>query len=200
MSTGPKAPSAQQIHELARGLDLELSAEEAAIYAKLIGAGMPAYRRLEGLPESKPPVKYPRSPGYRPAAADNPCNGWYWRTDIRGADTGPLKGERVAVKDVICVAGVPMMAGLEVLEGYVPDIDATVVTRLLDAGAVIAGKSNAEDPGGSQTCALGPVLNPHKPTHVPGTSSAGSAVVLATGQVDMALGCDQGGSIRIPAA
>ena len=200
MPIGPKAPSAQQILELAQGLDLELSAEEVATYAKLIGRGMPAYRRLEGLPEIKPPVKYPRSPGYRPAAADNPCNGWYWRTDILGADSGPLKGERIAVKDVICVAGVPMMAGLQVLEGYVPDIDATVVTRLLDAGAVIVGKANAEEPGGSQMCALGPVRNPHKPTHWAGGSSAGSAVVLATGQVDMALGGDQGGSIRIPAA
>ena len=200
MPIGPKAPSTRQILDLSDTLGLELTEAEAASYATLIGAGMPAYRRLEALPEDKPPVKYPRAPGYRPAAEDNPCNGWYWRTDIRGADSGPLLGERIAVKDVICVAGVPMMAGLQVLEGYIPDIDATVVTRLLDAGAVIVGKSNAEDPGGSQTCALGPVQNPYKPTHVPGTSSAGSAVVLATGQVDMALGGDQGGSIRIPSS
>ena len=200
MPVGPKPPSPEQVLELARGLDLDLSDEDAASYARVIGAGMPAYRRLEELPEEKPPVRYPRTPGYRPRDEDNPCNGWYWRTEIRGADKGPLLGERVAVKDVICVAGVPMMAGLQLLEGYIPDIDATVVTRLLDAGAVIVGKAQAEDPGGSQTCALGPVRNPHKPTHVPGTSSAGSAVVLATGQVDMALGGDQGGSIRIPAS
>ena len=197
---GPKAPSTRQILDLSDTMGLELTEAEAATYATLIGAGMPAYRRLEALPEDKPTVKYPRAPGYRPAAEDNPCNGWYWRTDIRGADSGPLLGERIAVKDVICVAGVPMMAGLQVLEGYIPDIDATVVTRLLDGGAVIVGKSNAEDPGGSQTCALGPVQNPYKPTHTPGTSSAGSAVVLATGQVDMALGADQGGSIRIPSS
>ncbi len=200
MPTGPKAPSTRQILDLSQALGLELTEAEAATYAMLIGNGMPSYRRLEELPEMKPPVKYPRTPGYRPAAEDNPYNGWYWRTNIRGADAGPLKGERVAIKDVICVAGVPMMAGLQVLEGYIPDIDATVVTRLLDAGAVIVGKTNAEDPGGSQTCALGPVQNPYKPTHVPGTSSAGSAVVLATGQVDMALGGDQGGSIRIPSS
>ena len=200
MPIGPKPPSAEQIGELAWRLDLDLTDEEIEAYARIVGAGMAAYRRLDELAAPKPPVRYPRSPGYRPAPEDNPCNGWYWRTDIRGAETGPLAGERVAVKDVICVAGVPMMAGLQILEGFVPDIDATVVTRLLDAGAVIVGKAHAEDPGGSQTCALGPVRNPYKPTHVPGTSSAGSAVVLATGQVDMALGGDQGGSIRIPAS
>ena len=130
---------------------------------------MRAYRKLEEIPEIKPPVKYPRLPGYRPKPEENPFNGWYWKTEIQGADTGPLKGERIAIKDVICVAGVPMMAGLQVLEGYIPDIDATVITRLLDAGAIIVGKANAEDPGGSQTCALGPVQNPYNPAHTPGT-------------------------------
>ena len=159
MPIGPKPPSPGQILDISDTLGLELTADEAATYASLIGAGMPAYRRLEELAEVKPEVKYPRTPGYRPRAEDNPYNGWYWRTDIKGADSGPLAGERIAVKDVICVAGVPMMAGLQVLEGYIPDIDATVVTRL-DAGAVIVGKTNAEDPGGSQTCALARCATP----------------------------------------
>lgn len=200
MPIGPKPPNTEQILDLANRLDLDLSERDASVYAKLIGKGMRAYRKLEEIPEIKPPVKYPRLPGHRPKPEENPFNGWYWKTEIKGADTGPLKGERIAIKDVICVAGVPMMAGLQVLEGYIPDIDATVITRLLDAGAIIVGKANAEDPGGSQTCALGPVQNPYNPAHTPGTSSAGSAVVVATGQVDMALGGDQGGSIRIPSA
>ena len=164
---------------------------------------MAAYRRIEELPEMKLPVKYPRSTGYRPRQDENPFNGWYWRTEIKGAESGPLKGARVAVKDNICVAGVPMMNGSQVLEGYVPDVDATVVARLLDAGAIIVGKTNAEDcsfAGTGHTCALGPSQNPHKPTHSPGGSSSGSAVVLASGQVDLALGGDQGGSIRIPSS
>ena len=203
MPTGPRAPSARDVLELAADFGIEMEADEAATYARLMGPALHAFRRLEELPESKPPVKYPRTPGTRPKAEDNPYNAWYWRTEIEGAAEGPLKGERVGVKDAICVAGVPMMNGSQMLEGYVPDIDATIVTRLLDAGAIIAGKTNAEDcciSGISHTCALGPVRNPHKPTHVAGGSSSGSAAALAAGDVDMALGGDQGGSIRHPAA
>ena len=203
MPTGPRAPSARDVLELAADFGIEMAADEAATYARLMGPGIHAFRRLEELPERKPPIKYPRTPGTRPKSEDNPYNAWYWRTEIEGAAEGPLKGERVAVKDAICVAGVPMMNGSQMLEGYVPDIDATIVTRLLDAGAIIAGKTNPEDcciSGSSHTCALGPVRNPHKPTHAAGGSSSGSAAALAAGDVDMALGGDQGGSIRHPAA
>jgi amidase len=96
----------------------------------------------------------------------------------------------------------PMMNGCRVLEGYVPDVDATVVTRILDAGGTIIGKTVCEDlcfSGGSHTSKPLPVLNPHKPTHSAGGSSSGSAVVIAAGEADMALGGDQGGSIRMPA-
>ena len=83
-----------------------------------------------------------------------------------------------------------------------PDIDATVVTRILDAGGKIVGKTAAADhsfSGGGHTSAYGPVRNPHKPTHAPGGSSKGSAVVVAAGDVPATIGGDQGGSIRIPA-
>ena len=203
MPTGPKAPSPQAIAELARDFEIELTDDEAESYAKMIGGAVHAYRRIEELPERKPPVKYPRGPGYRPSAEENPYNAWYWKTDIKGAAEGPLKGERIGVKDAVCVAGTPMMNGSQMLEGYIPDIDATIVTRLLDAGATIVGKTNAEDcsfSGSGHTCALGPVRNPHNPAHGSGGSSAGSAAALAAGDVDMTIGGDQGGSIRIPAA
>ena len=61
----------------------------------------------------------------------------YWKCDIAGSGEGPLKGKRVAVKDTVCVAGVPMMSGLPMLEHFVPDIDATVITRILDAGTFL---------------------------------------------------------------
>ena len=112
-----------------------------------------------------------------------------------------LAGKTVAVKDNICVAGVPMMNGSRVLEGYVPEIDATVVTRVLEAGGTIAGKAACEDlcfSAGSHTCATGPIRNPHNPEHSTGGSSGGSAALVAAGEVDMALGGDQGGSIRTP--
>lgn len=196
-------PDRAAILALAERLGLTLSEAEAASYRGLMSGIFNAYRRVEELAPSAPAVKYPRTPGWKPTPAENPFNGWYRRTEIKGAERGPLAGRRVAIKDAICVAGVPMMAGSRVLEGFTPDVDATVVTRLLDAGAIIAGKANCEDcsfTGSGHSCASGPVRNPHKPTHSPGGSSNGSAVVIAAGDVDMALGADQGGSIRIPAA
>jgi amidase len=89
-----------------------------------------------------------------------------------------------------------------VLENYVPEVDATVVRRILDAGGTIVGKTVCEDlcfSGGSHTSKPAPVRNPHEPGHSAGGSSSGSAVVISTGEVDAALGGDQGGSIRMPA-
>ena len=125
------------------------------------------------------------------------------KTDIHGAPKGKLKGKTVAVKDNVCVAGVPMMNGSSTLEGYVPNIDATIVTRLLDAGATIKGKAHCECfclSGGSHTGALGPVHNPHKRGYSAGGSSSGSGALVAAGEVDLAIGGDQGGSIRMPAS
>ena len=96
-----------------------------------------------------------------------------------------------------------MMNGTSILEGFVPDIDATIVTRLLDAGATIVGKAHCEAycfSGGSHTGSKGPVHNPHREGYSAGGSSSGSAALLAAGEVDMAIGGDQGGSIRMPAA
>ena len=95
-----------------------------------------------------------------------------------------------------------MMNGASVLEGYVPDIDATVVTRILDAGGTIVGKAANTYlcfDGGSATTTTGMVENPHKKGYSSGGSSAGSAVLVSIGEADMAMGGDQGGSIRIPA-
>ena len=107
------------------------------------------------------------------------------------------------LKDNVLLAGVSMMNGASSLEGYVPDIDATIVTRMLDAGATIVGKAHCEYfcfSGGSHTSALGPVVNPRKGGDSAGGSSSGSAALVAAGEVDMAIGGDQGGSIRIPSA
>ena len=128
---------------------------------------------------------------------------WFVKTSIREEYRGRLAGKTLAVKDSICVAGLPMMNGASFLEGTVPDVDATVVIRALHAGAEIVGKTNCEYlslSGGSHTCANGPVINPHKEGYSAGGSSSGSAVAVAVGDAGMALGCDQAGSIRVPAA
>lgn len=203
MSQGPEQATAKQLKDIALECGFELKDSEVGDYLEMLEMTIKSYRRLDMLPERKLPVKYPRTPGYRPAAAENPLNGWYWKCDIKGANSGLLQGEQIAVKDMVCVAGVPMMNGSKLLEGYIPDVDATIITRMLDAGATIAGKSNCEDycfSSGGHTCSYGPVGNPWKPDHNPGASSNGSATLIGLGTVNMAIGGDQGGSIRIPAS
>jgi amidase len=96
-----------------------------------------------------------------------------------------------------------MMIGANLLEGYVPEVDATVVERILGAGGEIVGKAVCEYycvSGGSHTSESGPVHNPRKRGYNAGGSSSGSAALVAAGDVDMAIGGDQAGSIRIPAS
>jgi len=198
---GIAPPSIEELRGIARRYFLRISDQDLATYGELMKGTIGSYRRIAQLQEPKLPVKYPRAPGYRPSPEDNPLNAWYWRCSIKGAGSGILKGKRVAIKDNTCVAGVPMMNGSAVLEGYVPDVDATVVTRILDAGGEIVGKAVCEDlcfSGGSFTSATGPVRNPHNPKYNAGGSSSGSTALVVAGECDMALGGDQGGSIRIP--
>lgn len=203
MPIGPEMPTIARLEDIAADCGLDIGPEDLVSYRSLMAGMVNACRRLERLPEQKLPVNYPRDAGWRPAPEDNPHNGWSWRCKIEGAKKGLLQGKTVAIKDAVCVAGLPMSNGSRILEGFVPDVDATIVTRILDAGGTIVGKANAEDfsfSGAGHTCSSGPVGNPHMPTHNPGGSSNGSAVVLVTGQADLAIGGDQGGSIRLPAS
>ena len=107
--------------------------------------GIKGFRKaVAAMPDEVPAVKYPRTPGYRPSPDENPRNAWNRKSTVKGAASGKLKGKTVALKDNIMLAGVPMMNGSATLEGYVPDFDATIVTRMLDAGAEIAGKVHCE--------------------------------------------------------
>ncbi|MDE0389329.1 MAG: amidase family protein, partial [Rhodospirillales bacterium] len=192
-----RTPTIEEVLDIAEGYGMTITVEDAESYRGLMAGTIASYHRLDDLDEPKLPVKYPRSPGYRPPPEENPYNAWYWKSEVKGASRGPLKGKKVALKDNICLAGVPMMNGATVLEGYVPDVDATVVTRILEAGGTIVGKAANTYlcfDGGSATTATGMVENPHKPGHTCGGSSAGSGVLVLTGEADMALGGDQGGS------
>src|SRR3984957_4846098 len=194
-------PTPEQVRAAAGEVGLSLTDADVASYIALMKASVEAYNVVDTMPDCLPEVKYPRTPGRFPSLEENTHNAWYVKTAIRGAAEGPLKGKRVAIKDNAMVAGVPMMNGNSILEGYVPEIDATVVTRMLDAGAEIVGKVHCESyclSGSSFTGAKGPVHNPHKMGYSAGGSSSGSGVVVALHEADMALGGDQGGSIRMP--
>lgn len=120
-----------------------------------------------------------------------------------GIDRGPLQGIPIAVKDLFSTKGVRTTAGSRIYENFIPAMDATVVERLLAAGAVMLGKLNMHELAYGITSAnphFGAVRNPWNPLHSPGGSSGGSGAAVATNMVFMAMGTDTGGSIRIPAS
>lgn len=200
--SGPPV-TASALRRAADRLGIDIDETKARDYVGGADELVTLVRTLDRLPDHVPRVTVARTPGYRPDAEEDPLNAWYRRTDIVGSPTGPLAGKTVALKDTVCLAGVPMMNGASYLEGYVPEIDATIVTRLLDAGARITGKTNCEYlcfSGDSTTNDTGPTHNPHRHGWSAGGSSSGSAAAVAAGEVDIAIGGDQGGSIRIPAA
>jgi amidase len=198
-----KLPTPDELKAVGRQLGMTLSDDDVAFFLTTMAGSVAAYHAVEVMADPMPVVKYPRTPGYRPEGAENKYNAWYYKSEVKGAPNGKLKGKRVALKDNVCLAGVPMMNGASTLEGYVPDVDATIVTRILDAGGTILGKVHCEYfcfSGGSHTSSAGPVHNPRKMGYSAGGSSSGSAAVVAAGEVEMAIGGDQGGSIRMPSA
>jgi aspartyl-tRNA(Asn)/glutamyl-tRNA(Gln) amidotransferase subunit A len=115
----------------------------------------------------------------------------------------PLLGVPVGIKDNICTRALPTTAASRMLAGYTPPFDATSVTRLIAAGAIVLGKTNMDEFGmGSSGAfsAFGPTLHPLDPARAPGGSSSGSAAALAAGHCMVTLGSDTGGSVRQPAA
>ena len=198
-----QVPTPEQLRDVAMEIGLDLTDDDLESFIALIRPSIDSYNVVDAIPDELPQVKYPRTPGYRPQGDENPHNAWYYKTSVKGAPRGKLKGKTIALKDNVMLAGVPMMNGASTLEGYVPEVDATIVRRMLDAGGEILGKAHCEYfclSGGSHTNATGPVHNPHKRGYSAGGSSSGSAALVAAGAVDMAIGGDQGGSIRIPAS
>ena len=196
-------PSLTEIKKAASDLYFDMDESEISEYSEFMDGLIAGVNLVESLDEPKLPTKYPRGELIRPAEKENRYNAWFWKCSIKGKSEGKLAGKSVVIKDNICVAGVPMMNGSNVFEGLIPDQDATVVTRVLDEGGEILGKAVCENfcfSGGSHTSATGPVLNPHNIAYMAGGSSSGCAALIVSGECDMGIGSDQGGSVRMPAS
>jgi amidase len=196
-----RRPGAEDLRAIARRFHFTIPDQRMPAFQALVESFLAPYDRLDQLQEPRQQPRYPRDGGAAPRPEENPLGAWAWRVRIQGAAAGPLAGRTIAIKDNVAVAGVPMNNGTVLLDGYVPDEDATVVERVLDAGATILGKAVCESlcfSGGSHTADSGPVRNPYDPTRSTGGSSTGSAALVAAGEADLAIGGDQGGSVRIP--
>jgi amidase len=155
-------PSVADLRHAAEALGMNPSMDYLNAVQDIIAPLCAAYAALDDVPDETPAVKYPRDGGRKPSPEENKLGAWYVKTAIKGKPGGKLAGRRVALKDNVCLAGVPMMVGAGFLVGTVPDIDATIVTRILDEGGEIAGKAVCEFycvSGGSHTSSTGPVQN-----------------------------------------
>ena len=150
--------------------------------------------------------RFPRKNIRFPIKEENTHGAWAWRCDIQDASEqsrGILYGKTFCLKDMISVKDVPMLMGTNFVQGYTPDMDATVVTRILEAGGLITGKAVCENmchSATSHSSGTGVVENPFCNGYSSGGSSSGSGVLVALGEVWGSIGADQGGSIRVPAA
>src|SRR5688572_26641552 len=134
-----KLPTTDQVRALGAEMGMEITDKYAQSFLNYIAPFAEGYRAIAALPDDLPPVKYPRGKGYRPEGAENKYGAWAVKAHIKGAKSGKLAGKKIAIKDTYAVAGLPLTNGASVLEGYVPEFDASVVTRLLDAGAEVIG-------------------------------------------------------------
>lgn len=193
----------QELDRIARDWNIDVSSIDG-LEAIVEGVGA-TYARVEALAAETldDDVEEVRWQAERVAGGD-PHHAWMYRTRMTApAADGPLSGLRLVVKDSIAVAGVPMTGGSDFLRDFVPRHSAIAVRRALDAGATLAGTAVCENlcySGSSFTSATGPVLNPYDRSRSAGGSTSGCGVLLATGEADIALGTDLGGSVRNPAA
>ncbi|KAK7693198.1 hypothetical protein QCA50_002764 [Cerrena zonata] len=202
---------ANDLQDLAAKIHIHVPERLETGYLEMLKSGVEAMEKVLDMDDFIPvpdTEHFPRLDIIRPKENENPYNAWATKATVQTTDerlrtSGLLAGKRVVLKDNICLADVPCEFGTDVFSDWVPKTDATVVTRVLEAGGIIIGKATCENfcaYGVSNTAAHGPVGNPYDKTRTSGGSSSGCGVLVSIGEADMAIGGDQGGSIRIPAS
>ena len=179
--------------------NLDLDNEEISAYTIKINDLLPSFSNVFLKEERLNLSVYPRLI----INGLNPLNAFSSLCTLKGSKEGLLKGKKFVIKDSILLAGIPISCGSALIEGTIPNEDSTIVIRILENGGEICGKSRCEDLSfslNSFTCNSGIVMNPIDLTRTCGGSSGGSAALVAGEYVDIGIGTDAGGSIRIPAA
>lgn len=205
--SNPPRLDLDEVRSLGSGAGLTIPEKHIDDFALLLGAldkCVEDVHEMQDYTLTPDLARYPRTHVHIPGPNDNDKGGW--ATKCIAKSTSPkstlLAGKTVALKDNIALAGVRCTNGTEAVD-WIPSIDATIATRIMDAGATINGKAACESgclEGDSDTSCTGKVHNPFADNYSCGGSSSGSGRVVASGEADMSIGCDQGGSIRIPAS
>ncbi|KAL4885757.1 amidase signature domain-containing protein [Aspergillus karnatakaensis] len=202
------ATTREQLLSVAKSLSFDIPEDQIQDYEELLARTKKTLETVAAMDDYQPPPNYtttPRTNIHFPSPKDNPLGAWAWRFHLTSTSptTTTLTNKTLCLKDNICVAGIPCLLGTTTFTNWTPTTDATVVTRILAAAGTITGKAVCENLSRgaiSNSAATGPVHNPHAHGYSVGGSSSGTAAAVAAGDVDMGIGCDQGGSIRIPAA
>ena len=216
--------TATDVHAAAAQLGVVVRKDEVEILKFLLAAAHDTFEEIMSLPDFVLPTDLDELPrrDVRPGNLDSELGAvWSYRATISRADSQQeehpgdlLGGKNIVVKDNICVAGIPQSQGSDAIASWIPDADATVVTRALQAGATIVGTATCEALSCAtvnNTASAGPIYNPFAKGYSAGGSPSGVASLVAKlkpvadgidGQLEvhMGIGADQGGSIRVPAA
>ncbi|RDW84803.1 hypothetical protein BP6252_02393 [Coleophoma cylindrospora] len=202
----------EDVHKQASKMGVTMKPAEVEDYQKLLSEANTVFERLMSMPDYHLPVdteRFPRQNIKLPTADENKLGvAWAHTFSVGGAEKNPsglLAGKTFCLKDNICVAGVPQVNGSDMIEPWVPKADATVVTRILEAGGEIIGTATCENMSYSlmsHTSSTGIIHNPYGEGYSAGGSSSGVGALVGSPEnyVDMGVGADQGGSIRIPSA
>ncbi|THG96265.1 hypothetical protein EW026_g5540 [Hermanssonia centrifuga] len=191
------------LQQTAAKVGLHVPDHIAEDFTSMLASSREAMEEVAALDDFLPPVnleRFPRTDMFRPPPQENPFNAWATKVTVQSSDPdsalGSLAGKKVVLK-------FPANLERKFFSDWIPITDATVVTRILEAGGIITGKATCENfcaYGVSNTAAHGPVGNPYDKTRSAGGSTSGCGVLVSIGEADMAIGGDQGGSIRIPAS